>query len=217
MCIRDSHYNVRLLKTLIEDNQEQFGRFIITPFEHPDMQKLLKAVDPKKLLFVLRDVPSVPCSRISQDFGEQTFRALGQVAGKIKKYKKLVLIASAALAHPRSIADAVRRYCGATGIAYAEAGSLAGVTISKGDAFLVVDDNALVEIIIRAKQLNLRPGTDIGIISYNDTPAKQVMADGITTISADFAYMGKKAAEWLLSKKQVEEIVSAQAIIRESL
>ncbi|WP_332913348.1 substrate-binding domain-containing protein [Algoriphagus boritolerans] len=41
-------------------------------------------------------------------------------------------------------------------------------------------------------------GRDIGVISYNDTPLKEILADGITTISTDFHQMGKTIAEQIL-------------------
>jgi DNA-binding LacI/PurR family transcriptional regulator len=45
-------------------------------------------------------------------------------------------------------------------------------------------------------------GKDIGIISYNETPLKKFILDGITTISTDFRHMGEKAGELILSKKK---------------
>ena len=44
-----------------------------------------------------------------------------------------------------------------------------------------------------------RLGTDIGVISYNDTPLKDLL--GITVISTDFQKMGILAAKMLLDKK----------------
>jgi len=41
-------------------------------------------------------------------------------------------------------------------------------------------------------------GEDIGIISYNDTPLKELL--GITVISTDFQKMGSAAAEMILTK-----------------
>jgi len=40
----------------------------------------------------------------------------------------------------------------------------------------------------------LTVGKDIGIISYNETPLKEILLDGITTISTDHDQMGRTAA-----------------------
>lgn len=42
-------------------------------------------------------------------------------------------------------------------------------------------------------------GNEMGIISNNETPLKGIVASEITTISADFAQMGKTMAEMILN------------------
>jgi len=45
-------------------------------------------------------------------------------------------------------------------------------------------------------------GRDVGVISYNETPMKKIILDGITTISTDFEMMGRRVAEVILGKKR---------------
>ena len=45
----------------------------------------------------------------------------------------------------------------------------------------------------------------IGIISYNETPLKKVVENGITTISTDFKAMGKLLANMILENKKVRQ------------
>jgi len=46
----------------------------------------------------------------------------------------------------------------------------------------------------------------VGVISYNETPLKKFIWGGITTISTNFEYMGKAAAQLIQqqSKEHVE-------------
>jgi len=44
-------------------------------------------------------------------------------------------------------------------------------------------------------------GKDIGIISYNETPWKRFILEGITTISTDFKKMGEMAAHMVLNNE----------------
>jgi DNA-binding LacI/PurR family transcriptional regulator len=75
----------------------------------------------------------------------------------------------------------------------------------------------LVHVIEKARQQNLKLGTDFGIISYNETPLKKVVSNGITTISTDFTAMGKLLAQMVLTGKK-EQIENKNAlIIRNSL
>ncbi|MFN3382439.1 MAG: transcriptional regulator, partial [Runella zeae] len=48
-------------------------------------------------------------------------------------------------------------------------------------------------------------GKDVGIISYNETPLKKIILEGITTISADFELMGQKTAQ-LIQENLKEQI-----------
>jgi DNA-binding LacI/PurR family transcriptional regulator len=41
----------------------------------------------------------------------------------------------------------------------------------------------------------------VGIISYNETPLKEILLDGITVISTDHECMGRTAARLILDKK----------------
>ena len=70
---------------------------------------------------------------------------------------------------------------------------------------MVVNDRDLVNLLKQADRQQLVPGKDFGIISYNDTPLKEVLAGGITTLSTDFKLMGRTMAS-LINKKTIETI-----------
>ena len=69
-------------------------------------------------------------------------------------------------------------------------------------AYLTIDDNDLVTIVETAIANKWRIGKDIGIISYNDTPLKKVVANGITVISTCFAEMGEKIAQMVINNNK---------------
>jgi DNA-binding LacI/PurR family transcriptional regulator len=72
--------------------------------------------------------------------------------------------------------------------------------LKKGRAYLVFSDNDMVNFIKRCKQKEWVIGKDIGLIGYDDTPIKEILLDGITVISTDFAAMGKTAAKMILGE-----------------
>jgi DNA-binding LacI/PurR family transcriptional regulator len=61
-------------------------------------------------------------------------------------------------------------------------------------------------LIERIISLKLQIGQQVGLISYNDTPLKRIILNGITTISTDFRKKGCIAAQLILenSKDHVE-------------
>jgi len=71
--------------------------------------------------------------------------------------------------------------------------------VSKGVAYINVMEDHLVELIEKIIAVKLKVGKDVGVISYNETPLKKIILDGITTISTDFELMGQKTAELVLT------------------
>ena len=67
--------------------------------------------------------------------------------------------------------------------------------LNEGEVFINVMEKDLITLIKKILSLNLKVGTQVGIISYNEIPLKKIILNGITTISSDFEQMGKIAAE----------------------
>jgi len=61
------------------------------------------------------------------------------------------------------------------------------------------------------------PGSDIGIISLNDTMLKEIVLGGITTISTDFKKMGDRLAEMIMNKEKSQVRNPASLIKRFSV
>lgn len=62
-----------------------------------------------------------------------------------------------------------------------------------------------MHIIKETNTAGLKLGKDIGIISYNETELKSIIAEGITTITTDFDYMVKRLAEMVLNGETTTE------------
>jgi DNA-binding LacI/PurR family transcriptional regulator len=68
------------------------------------------------------------------------------------------------------------------------------------DAYVIIEEMDLVNLVKQIRDKKFVLGKDIGIISYNDTPLKDLL--GITVISTDFQVMGETAAYMILKKKK---------------
>ncbi|MEL7162484.1 MAG: substrate-binding domain-containing protein, partial [Bacteroidota bacterium] len=69
----------------------------------------------------------------------------------------------------------------------------------EGDLFITITESDLVNLVKLIRDSDFRMGENIGVISYNETPLKDLL--GITTVSTDFAQMGETAAEMILEKR----------------
>ena len=68
------------------------------------------------------------------------------------------------------------------------------------DTYFNCIDRDLVTLLKQAERQQMTPGREFGIISYNDTPLKEILAGGITTLSTDFRQMGLKLAQLIFQK-----------------
>ena len=85
------------------------------------------------------------------------------------------------------------------------------------EAYFTISDRDLVEVIKLAKKYKYKLGKRFGIVSFNDTTLKEVVAGGITTISTDFSEMGRTLAQMVLSKKGGQIRNPSHLIVRSSL
>ena len=78
-------------------------------------------------------------------------------------------------------------------------------------------DNDLVVLIERIIESKLKVGVDIGVISYNETPLKKIILNGITTISTDFEQIGIETARIIQENKLRHVQVPFKLTLRASL
>jgi len=77
--------------------------------------------------------------------------------------------------------------------------NIAREPIKEGEVFINLMEDDLVILIEKILATKMKVGKHVGVISYNETSLKKIILNGITTISTDFAFMGKKAAELILN------------------
>ncbi len=90
-------------------------------------------------------------------------------------------------------------------------------SVTSGKVYFTINNSELWVIIKDAIAKKLVLGKDIGLLSHNDDTIKEIICDGITTFSADFELMGKKAAEFVLNRQKIREVLPTALIRRNSL
>jgi len=214
------HFNKRVFKELIENNNGKYTSYVIMPAKFTDAYSVLKQL-PQEKVFIL-DQTNANLKKhypaVYQNFEKDIFTALFSGSDLLKKYKKLFLVFPGGK-EPAGQIKGFRKFAKefASEWEFKVIESLRGHKISESEAYIVPDDNDLVYLVKEANSKQFKIGEELGIISYNDTPLKEVVADGITTISTDFKEMGEILAEIVLgSKKDLIENKSC-LIRRESL
>ena len=143
-------------------------------------------------------------SAVAQDFEQDTYDGLKSGIEHLKQYKRFIMVQNEAK-EPYERFYGLKRFCQEFDFECKYLNSIENRRIHEGDVFILVNDRDLVTIIKQAAKQDLTPGKDFGIISYNETPLKEVLCGGITTLSTDFRQMGKTMAS-LLGMPGIEAI-----------
>jgi len=135
-----------------------------------------------------------------------------------KKYKKLNFIFPTDSEHPRGGIKYFEAFCKENNLQSSLIDHhIQESEINKGEAFLIVSHNDLIEAVKICKIRNLRLGQDIGLVAFNDAPMLEIIENGITAISVDFKQMGALAARFINNNERLQTYVPTRLIVRGSL
>jgi biotin operon repressor len=211
------HCNPRIFKSVLIENLGSYGLYLITGFDHPQVRSLLMRVPHRKLLQIIRPPLLDGVSFVSQDFYTGLKKSLEKLKDQLSKYKEFILVFPPEMSHPGEIKEAFTGFCSENRITCRVEEKLNREFIEKGRAFWVIEDSDLITLIKTGEETGLQLGKELGILSYNETPMKEIIRNGITVVSADFAKMGRIIARFIMDPKYTTEFFYPEVIIRNSL
>ena len=154
---------------------------------------------------------------VSQEFHEDIVSGLGLALEHLRKYSTLYLLFDPDCS-ARGIISGFLEFAERHGFhAEVETTESAPQQLSQGTAYLTVCDKQLAQLVKAARDQQLKLGQDVGIVSYNDSVLKEVLAGGITVVTTDHRYMGQRAGEMLLSGEMSRDKVPFKLISRATL
>lgn len=211
------HFNKQVLKNLIEENKFDYTSFVIMPGSISNISASLKKL-PAESTYILDRKSNVSDSygMVIQNFEKDIYNAMKNGNDLLANYQELVLVFPEGK-EPQERADGFVNFCKEFDFKHKIIPSLNGQEAKRGEAYFVMNDRHLVSIIKQAEKNKLQIGSDLGVVSFNDTMLKEVVAGGITTISTDFAQMGQKMAQMVMARSKNVIENSAKLIVRNSL
>src|ERR1035437_4271897 len=212
------YYNFRVFESIILDNIGQYSMYVIMNFDHEMLSDVLRKIDQNKLLiFDWGRFAKNDYSFVCQDFDKAVYNSLVSGLQRIRTYQEFILVFPVDTYHPRETVDAFKRFCRDYSIKSHVVTTVEAIDTFENKLFFVIDELDLVKIVKITSSASLELGKDVGIISYNDTPMKEIIGNGITVISTDFALMGEMAADFVLHKQKLQFIVPTTLTERGSL
>jgi DNA-binding transcriptional regulator YhcF (GntR family) len=207
------HFNYQVFKDLISESVAKYTSYVIMPATFDYTADIIGKL-PKDKVYILDrkkdDLSDYPV--VYQDFEKDVYDALNDGLDLLQKYNKLIMIFSGGK-EPEGRMLGFQHFCDEKGFKSEIIRNVLNKEMKKGEAYFVPSDRNLVRLVKMAAEKNFELGKDVGIVSFNDTVLKEVVAGGITTISTDFQLMGQTLAR-MIQDKSAEKIRNQSSLIR---
>jgi len=211
------NYDIDEFEAIVNKNQNSYDYLVILPHlqnENSRISEVIKKIPREKVLIVdrfleeLKDYPVV-----YQEYDKDIQSALSSGIDLLKKYRQLNLVFPQAEYYPPYIVRGFRIFCQVNGFSNSIIDRLEDTEIRKNEAYIIVSDDDLYAFLKRIKQKAWVLGQDCGVVAYNENQVKEILCDGITTISTNHEAIGQLAAQMILTRK-FERIKSPFQLIR---
>ena len=212
------HYNINVFEKIVTESLGKYSKYIIMNFDHPKVSGVVNQIPEEQLLVIDWKIHASEIhSCVFQNFGEPVYQCLKENLDRIKQYRQFTFFYPSFTYHPKIAIDYFEKFCREHAIRYSVIYESEKFRIKKGELYLLVSDRTLAAFLDQCEEKGFTPGREAGVISYNETPMKKYVKNGITVISTDFELMGQKAAEFVNADEKVQFEVPTTLKVRSSL
>jgi DNA-binding transcriptional regulator YhcF (GntR family) len=215
------HYHIKRFEKLIRENLGKYSFYAVMPHFNEDVSKILAKIPERKLIIMDKAVPRLKgkYAAIFQDFEEDIYKGLISQKESINSYKHFVFSSSESPFQfiPDGCIQGFKRFCNENGMSFEIVQKLDLTRVKQKTIYLLFSDMELISLIKTVELRNWVPGKDFGIISYDETPMKEILYGGISVLSTDFRNMGMKVASFINGEAFSQEANPFKLILRNSL
>ena len=193
-----------LFKKLIQNHKKEYTHYVIIPHfleGGEGAYDIINQLPSEQLLIMDKLIPGIKgnYAAVYENFEKDIYDALEELKEPLSKYHTLKIIFPDGTYHPEEILKGFTKFCRQYAFNYRVVHDISKEPIKEGEVFINLMEEDLVTLIEKILVTKMKVGKHVGVISYNETPLKKIILNGITTISTDFEFMGKKAAELILN------------------
>lgn len=212
------HNNFDIFDNVINSIRGKYGMYVIAPIPDKRTPQLLKLLPVNRVLLVDRQVETKEdYSYVVQEFKQSSYNAFYALKDKMKMFEQVVFFFKPNSAEPIEILESFKEVVEAHQINAVIKDNYVPGSLEKGKVYFTIHNLELWEMLKDTKAKGYVLGKDVGFISHNDDIVKEIIFDGVTTFSTDFAKMGSRAAEFVKGGKKIQEIIPTLLMERNSL
>ncbi len=200
-----------LFKKLLQNRKEDYTHYVIIPHfleGGENASEIINELTAGNLILLDKLIPGIKreYGAVYENFEKDIFVALKEALPQLEKYQALKIVFPSYTYFPQEILKGFQSFCSEYAFSHKVVHKIADEPIQDGEAYINLMEDDLVVLLGKIRKTQLQVGTNIGIISYNETPWKQFIMNGVTTVSTDFKKMGEIAAEMVLNndKRRIE-------------
>ncbi len=198
------HFDKTVFSSLIKERVGKYTAYLVMPANLTGILPVVQLLPQDKVYIIdrkLDELEGYPV--VYQSFDEDMYNGLSAGVDLLKKYEKIVLVYPGGK-EPIGFLKGFERFCKDNDFNNEVYGKIKDKPIKKGEVYILPSDRMLINLVKRCWEKGYKIGKDVGVISINESALKEVVANGITTISTDFKLMGKTLADFVENKRTGE-------------
>ncbi|BAV07947.1 DNA-binding transcriptional regulator, LacI/PurR family [Filimonas lacunae] len=212
------HNNMDVFESIISNVRGKYGMYVVAPIPHKKTSEILGTLPMSKFLMIDRYEPlEGEFSYVAQEFEKSSYAAFKELSSTIQQYKGMIYYHRPSSDTPIEILNAYKKFIKQYKINSTIKSEYIPGTIEKGYVYFTINNSELWAMLKDCMAKGLKLGKEVGILSHNDDLVKEIICDGITTYSTDFTLMAERAAEFVLHREKIQEIIPTVLIRRNSL
>jgi len=197
------NYSLEQFQEIISNQLTNYDYFVILPHFNEDEKEVatvIKEIPENKVLLVDRNMDSLKnYPLVYQEYEKDIQSALGKAIHLLRKYQKINLVFPLSQHYSKYIVRGFQIFCQVNNLEFSVIDQLGENDVKPRQAYVLISDDDLYRFIKFSRNNNWKLGKDVGVVAYNDNPVKELLEDGISTISTNHDEIGRTAAQMILS------------------
>ena len=186
---------------------------------HEDVLKTLNSIPKEKLLILDKRNEFIrgEYACVYHDFEEGIQRIFSEIKDSLSKYQTINLVVNESNTIAKSLEEGIQKFAKQYSFDFHVINEIKEEVVKPNQVFLILSEQGLADILKLCTKCQLSLGENIGIISYNETPLKEVLFGGISVVTINYEELGRQAANLILQRKKEHIKTPIRFIQRNSL
>ncbi|HZH70944.1 MAG TPA: GntR family transcriptional regulator [Mariniphaga sp.] len=197
------NYDIEQFESIIDSNINKYDYYVILPHFRKDdknVVEVIKKIPREKVLLIDRNMDALnDYPIVYQEYEKDIQSALTQGLKLIERYSKINIVFPDDFYYPRYILKGFQIFCQINNFEFSVFNQINSDVVKKGEAYVLITDDDLYRFIKICRSSGFKLGSDVGVVAYNDNPVKELLENGITTVTTNHDEIGRIAAEMILT------------------